>query len=206
MFDRKWHWETIYKDQRPEDASWFQRDPDKSLELIFSVCVPQESRVIDVGGGSSLLVDKLLEAGYRKIVVLDISEKALQHVQNRLGSKASQVSWITCDSTQFKALSTFDLWHDRAAFHFLTEKTDRDKYISCLRSSLKREGYFILATFSMDGPDRCSHLPVRRYDKSLVVAELGPGFELVREMDEIHKTPSGKEQNFSYFMFKKTRD
>ena len=200
---RKEHWEKIYAEKKPGEVSWFQQNPEKSLELILSISSPQDDRIIDVGGGASVLVDKLLKNGFHFISVLDISEKALQYTKERLGSLADKITWITEDVTTFNPTANFDLWHDRAVFHFLTEKEDREKYVSAVKKSLKKDGYLIIATFAKDGPDKCSNLPVRQYDLALVQEELGNDFQLVRETFETHVTPWGKPQKFSYFLFKK---
>jgi SAM-dependent methyltransferase len=203
MHERKEHWEKIHATKKPNEVSWYQQKPEKSLKLILESAESKESAIIDVGGGASTLADRLLELGYKRISVLDISEKALQCSKKRLGPAAEKVNWIEGDVTEFVLDGRFDLWHDRAVFHFLIEKSDRAKYIDRVKQSLKKDGFLILATFAMDGPDQCSGLPVRRYDTGLVLEEFGSGFDLVRELSENHITPWGKEQNFKYFLLKK---
>jgi SAM-dependent methyltransferase len=157
-----------------------------------------------VGGGASILPDLLLGQGYKNISVLDISENALKYPKERLGSLADKIHWIVNDATAFVPNEKYDVWHDRAVFHFLTEKADREKYVSCVKGALKKGGFLILATFAKDGPDKCSNLSVRQYDSTLVSEEFGEGFELKRELTEMHKTPWGKEQKFSYFVLERT--
>jgi ubiquinone/menaquinone biosynthesis C-methylase UbiE len=203
MVDRKDHWEKIYSVKKPDEMSWYQLNPEKSLELIGSVSASKDDHIIDVGGGASLLVDCLLEQGFKNISVLDISENTLKYAKQRLSNLAEKVDWIVADATLFVSKKKYDIWHDRAVFHFLTEKADREKYVSCVNRSLKKEGFLIVAAFAKDGPDKCSDLPVRQYDVGLIRAELGDEFELVRETVEVHKTPWGKDQKFNYFLFRK---
>jgi ubiquinone/menaquinone biosynthesis C-methylase UbiE len=203
MFDRKAHWEKIYGEKKPHEVSWYQSNPQKSLELIASTGISKEEPVIDVGGGASLLVDMLLEKGFQNVTVLDISEKALQYAQQRLGELEGKVKWLVSDITEFESTEKFGLWHDRAVFHFLTEKIDRDKYFARVKRSLKKGGFLILCAFAKDGPDKCSNLNVRQYDASLVREEFGEGFDLLQETSEIHQTPWGKDQKFEYFLLKR---
>ncbi len=203
MFDRKTHWEKIYGEKKPNEVSWYQENPQKSLDLITSTDVSKEEPVIDVGGGASLLVDMLLEQGFQNVTVLDISEKALQYAQQRLGELEGKVKWLVSDITEFESTEKFGLWHDRAVFHFLTEKIDREKYVARVRRSLKKGGYLILSAFAKDGPDKCSNLNVRQYDAALVREEFGEGFDLLQETSEIHQTPWGKDQKFEYFLLKR---
>ncbi len=164
----------------------------------------KDASVIDVGGGTSVLVDLLLEAGFKQVSVLDISENALKYAKRRLGPLAGKVHWIETDATTFVSEEKYDVWHDRAVFHFLTEKADRERYVSRVRDSLKKGGSLILAAFAKDGPDKCSNLNVRQYDSALVKEEFGEGFELAQELTEVHRTPWGKDQKFNYFLLKKT--
>lgn len=204
MFDRKEHWEKIYSEKKPTEVSWYQQKSEKSLELINAVSMSKDASVIDVGGGTSVLVDLLLEAGFKQVSVLDISENALKYAKRRLGPLAGKVHWIETDATTFVSEEKYDVWHDRAVFHFLTEKADREKYVSRVRDSLKKGGSLILAAFAKDGPDKCSNLNVRQYDSALVKEEFGEGFELAQELTEVHRTPWGKDQKFNYFLLKKT--
>jgi SAM-dependent methyltransferase len=203
MLDRKEHWEKIYAEKKPTEVSWYQQKPEKSLGLINAVSASKDASIIDMGGGASLLVDRLLDAGFKHVSVLDISENALKYTKQRLGPLAGKVHWIVSDATSFSSGEKYDIWHDRAVFHFLTEKIDREKYVSRTRESLKKGGFLILAVFAKDGPDKCSHLPVRQYDSALVMEEFEEDFELTQELTEVHRTPWGKDQKFNYFLLKK---
>jgi SAM-dependent methyltransferase len=201
--DRRVHWERIYAERKPDEVSWFQEVPRLSLELIRASGVPKDAALLDVGGGASRLVDFLLEEGCSRISVLDIAGRALDHSRERLGERAKLVNWIEADITTFSSRETYDLWHDRAVFHFLTEESDRRKYVACVRGALKPGGALILAAFAPDGPSTCSGLPVRRCDAGLLQSTLGEGFELLQEASEVHRTPWSTEQKFGFFLFKK---
>jgi SAM-dependent methyltransferase len=198
----KAHWERVYVDGC-EDVSWFQARPDLSLRLIASSGVAKDAGIIDVGGGASPLVDCLLDEGYSPLAVLDISPTALRYARDRLGSRARLVNWFEADVTTFDPPHRFGLWHDRAVFHFLTDAVERRAYVQTLRRTLTSDGAAIIATFAMDGPMRCSGLPVERYDARKISAELGPEFLLIEEVSELHRTPSGAGQAFSYFHFRR---
>ncbi len=204
MPNREEHWEKIYSEKNPDEVSWFQEVPKKSLDLINLSGVSKDGNVIDVGGGASVLVDRLLENGMKNITVLDISSKALEYAKKRLGNRAQQVKWVVADVTQFNPSEKFDLWHDRAVFHFLTEASDRKRYAEIVGHSIKPGGHLILASFALDGPDKCSNLPVCRYDGEMIEHELGNNFKLIKEDSETHLTPWKKEQKFRYFLFSKT--
>jgi len=204
--NRKDHWEQVYQTKAPDDVSWFQTRPATSLKLVESSGVGKDAGIIDVGGGASVLVDFLLDAGFTKLAVLDISAAALEHARQRLGSRASLVEWCEADVTTFNPPRQFGLWHDRAVFHFLTAKADRQKYVETLKRTLAADGHLIIATFAIDGPLKCSGLDVSRYDAASVCAELGTGFRLVEQVDETHSTPWATEQKFSYFRFAKSAD
>lgn len=199
--NRKDHWEQVYQSKAPDDVSWFQTRPAISLQLIESSGVGKEAGVIDVGGGASVLVDFLLQAGFSKLGVLDISAAALEHARRRLGKRADTVEWLEMDVTTFQPARQFGLWHDRAVFHFLTDKADRQKYVQTLKRTLTPDGQAIIATFAMDGPPKCSGLEVSRYDAASIGAELGAEFHLVELASETHTTPWQTEQKFSYFRF-----
>lgn len=199
MSDKKTHWERIYGDKAPHEVSWFQPQPTLSLQLIKDIQLPQNAAIIDVGGGSSVLVDHLLAEGYTDLSVLDISAKALAYAQNRLGEKASQVSWYEKDVTQFVPDRRFSLWHDRAVFHFLTEKSDRVSYVEILKRTLVLGGHLIIAAFALGGPSKCSGLDIVQYDAEKLISELGEAFKLIAHKTEIHTTPTNLEQKFAYF-------
>lgn len=202
-FDRKDHWENVYTKKSPLEVSWYQTHPAISLDLIASTGIDHSARIIDVGAGASVLVDKLLEAGYKDITVLDIASKAMDYAKERLGSRAQKVVWVVADITEFEPSQQYDLWHDRAVFHFLTDKTDRRKYVEALKKTLKPEGHLILSAFSLEGPPQCSGLSVERYDVEKMKKELGDEFEFITSKRESHVTPWQAEQEFIYCHFKK---
>ncbi len=197
----KEHWNHVYQTKAHDDVSWYQSRPARSLHLIETCGVGKQEGIIDVGGGASVLVDFLLDAGFTRLAVLDISAAALAHSKERLGARAGDVEWFEADVTGFTSPHYFNLWHDRAVFHFLTDKADRQKYVQTLKRTLTPDGRVIIATFAIDGPLKCSGLEVARYDASAIVAEFGEGFRLLEQVDETHTTPWGTEQEFSYFRF-----
>ncbi len=198
----KAHWEKIYQTLLPTEVSWYQERPDLSLRLLNTVGIRPQDPILDVGGGTSVLVNYLLEAGYTQLGVLDLSAAALQQTRARLGDKASQVQWIEADVTRFQPQQRYKFWHDRAVFHFLTEARDRANYVQVLKAALLPESYVIIATFAADGPQKCSGLKVSRYDAPKIRAELGDEFELLEMQHESHVTPKQVEQKFTYFLFK----
>ncbi len=201
MFNRKTHWENIYQDNAPQDVSWHQQEPFLSLQFIQNTGLRLDEPIIDVGGGASLLVDYLLSSGYLDIGVLDISEHALANTKTRLGEATRKINWYAIDITKFKPPRQYALWHDRAVFHFLTAEPEREQYIQVLNQSLRTGGHLIIAAFATGGPQKCSGLDIVQYNKSRISAELGQGFDLVEEADELHITPTNVEQKFSYFRF-----
>jgi 2-polyprenyl-3-methyl-5-hydroxy-6-metoxy-1,4-benzoquinol methylase len=198
---RKHHWEEVYAAKAATEVSWFQPIPATSLAMIRASGIALDASVIDVGGGASTLVDHLLAAGYRSITVLDLAASALDVARRRLGQAADRIDWITADILTWRPAARFDLWHDRAVFHFLTEPPQRKAYLDTLKLALKPGGTAILATFALDGPDRCSGLPVQRYSPASLAAELGGEFTLVESASEEHLTPSGAVQRFVYCRF-----
>ncbi|HEY9183867.1 MAG TPA: class I SAM-dependent methyltransferase [Salegentibacter sp.] len=199
----KTHWEKVYKSKKYEEATWYQEKPLTSLEMIAALDLPETAAIIDVGGGDSNLVDYLMEEGYRDISVLDISEKALDHAQERLGERAEQVSWIAADASSFEPEKMYHLWHDRAAFHFLTEKEQVEDYLINLERSVKRGGFVVLATFSEYGPTKCSGREIKQYSKEELSALLEEKFETLECRNVDHITPSGGKQNFTFCSFRK---
>jgi ubiquinone/menaquinone biosynthesis C-methylase UbiE len=197
----KEHWEQVYRTKAVDDVSWYQVRPAVSLKTIEASGVGKDQTIIDVGGGASVLVDFLLEAGFRRLAVLNISETALGRAKQRLGAAAAQVEWIQADVTHFDPARRFNLWHDRAVFHFLTNKDDRQHYLETLKRTVCAHGHVIIASFAIDGPSKCSGLEVVRYDASSICAELGEGFQLVEQVEETHTTPWNTKQKFSYFRF-----
>ncbi len=202
MTDWKSHWEGIYSDRTPDEVSWFQSEPALSLDLISRAGLPQGAEVLDLGSGASALVDRLLDLGYR-VSALDVSPKALAASKERLGPKAERVNWIVADACVWEPARTFDLWHDRAVFHFMTEPGQRAGYINGLRKGLRVGGHLVVATFAPDGPEKCSGLPVRRYDTWLLLESLGPGFRLLHQASEEHRTPRNAVQKFQYYLLRR---
>ena len=201
MINRKQHWDQIYIDKSPLDVSWYQKEPALSLGLIQHSNIRKDEFIIDVGGGASILVDRLLHRGYTRLAVLDISTKALEVAKQRLADRATEIEWHRQDITGFQPAHKYALWHDRAVFHFLIEAADRKKYVEVLKRSLTLQGHLILAAFAIGGPERCSGLDIVQYDSIKISRELGTDFRLVEETTESHVTPAGKEQKFSYFRF-----
>lgn len=194
------HWETVYASKGDAELSWTQAEPATSLSLIAEAC--SADRVIDVGGGTSLLAERLLDRGYA-VTVLDISQAAIDRARLRLGDLASEVDWMVADVTAGPDLGTFDVWHDRAVFHFLAAAADRAAYVALLARSIPVGGHAVIATFALDGPGKCSGLDVRRYDSSALAAELGPRFRLLKSVPELHSTPWNTPQSFQYSLFER---
>lgn len=201
----KSHWEQVYASKSPTEVSWFQPRAERSLRLIQEAGMAAPVRIIDVGGGASTLVDDLLDAGYGEVTVLDLSAHALAAAQSRLGVRAREVRWIEANVLE-AALPRhgFDVWHDRAVFHFLTDPADRHAYVRQVLHAVRPGGLVIVATFAPDGPERCSGLPVVRYDPEGLHAEFGAPFSLLRHEREAHHTPTGKVQQFIYCMCRRT--
>jgi 2-polyprenyl-3-methyl-5-hydroxy-6-metoxy-1,4-benzoquinol methylase len=199
---RQAHWENVYTRKGESEVSWFQENPAPSLELIAEVAATPDAAIIDVGGGASRLVDNLIEKRFRNITVLDLSASALDAAQTRLGERSAKVHWIITDVTNWEPQQAYDIWHDRAAFHFLTEASHRAAYIERLGQALKIEGHAIIATFALDGPERCSGLPVVRYDAASLGQALGLGFMLIRTNRHEHATPWGSQQIFQFSVFR----
>jgi SAM-dependent methyltransferase len=197
---RQQHWESVYQSKTDAEVSWTEADPVTSLSLIREAC--RAGRVIDVGGGTSALAERLLDAGY-SVAVLDISATALSRARARLGGRGDGVEWIVADVTKNPELGTFDVWHDRAVFHFLTDAKGRAAYVDLMSRTIAPGGHVVMATFAPDGPEKCSGLPVRRYDGPSLAAELGAGFRLVKSTAETHHTPWGKPQQFTFTLFQR---
>ena len=201
--DRQAHWQNVYKEKGENQVSWFQERPTISLELIEAAGAKPNSAIIDIGGGASRLVDALIDKGYRDLTVLDLSASAVSIAKTRLGQSAALVKWIVADVTQWEPPGRYDLWHDRAAFHFLTEVSDRTAYIERLKNALPVGGHAIIGTFALDGPERCSGLPVVRYDAAQLALMLTPLFTLVDMRRHEHKTPWGAIQQFQFGVFRR---
>lgn len=198
----KSHWEGIYTEKPPQDVSWFQQEPTISLKIIQRIG-DKNARIIDVGGGASVLVDHLLKLGYSNLAVLDISGKAIEYVKKRLSDQATKIEWFEKDITEFIPLHTYDIWHDRAVFHFLIDIKSRQLYINALKNTVKSGSHVIIATFAKDGPTKCSGLDIVQYDNRSIQHELGNEFILLESQFETHITPAGREQHFIYFIFQR---
>ena len=202
--DAKLHWERIYHTLAPIELSWYQKHPRFSLELIQSTGAPKTAQIIDVGGGTSTLVDELLAAGYQHITVLDLAGTALELARQRLGARAAAVKWVEADITTVELPPHgYDIWHDRAVFHFLTQPDERLRYVETMRRAVRSDGHVIVATFALEGPTRCSGLDVVRYSPASLANEFGVEFELVKSARELHRTPLGVEQAFQYCSFRR---
>lgn len=195
------HWNTVYSTKQAHEVSWTQEIPQTSLDFIRSFTVPKTAKIIDIGGGDSKLVDYLLDEGYENITVLDISDKALERAKSRLGLKANKVKWITSDITEFEPDTTYDVWHDRATFHFLTTPEQISKYLNVAKKAIT--GYLTVGTFSENGPTKCSGLPIKQYTELELQTELALGFKKIRCITEDHITPFQTVQNFLFCSFKK---
>lgn len=203
-WNRKKHWENIYQTKTFEEVSWYQRTPQVSLDFFKELEVPKDARIIDIGGGDSYFVDYLLLLGYQNITVLDISEAALEKAKQRLGKEASaQVQWIVGDIVEVKLPGIYDVWHDRAAFHFLIEKQEVSQYIQKLNTSLSEQGIVILGTFSEEGPLKCSGIPIQQYSEDSLTNCLKDNFNKMNCKTVTHQTPFGTQQNFIFCSFKK---
>ncbi|WP_426671401.1 class I SAM-dependent methyltransferase [Mucilaginibacter sp. McL0603] len=199
--NRKAHWENVYATKNPDQVSWTQHIPQVSLDLIHSFHLPKTAKIIDIGGGDSKLVDYLLEEGYEDITILDISATALEKAQSRLGSKSKQVKWIVSDITEFEPHEIYDVWHDRAAFHFLTTENQIDTYLNIAQIAISK--YMVIGAFSENGPEKCSGLPIKQYSESQLVDQLSNYFTSIKCMNEDHVTPFKTIQNFLFCSFKR---
>lgn len=197
------HWQQVYTDKAVDEVSWFQPSPAPSLEALDRLGATADRSLIDVGGGTSNLVDALLDRGWSDLTVLDISSAALEAAKQRLASDEAKVEWLFADITSWSPLRTYDIWHDRAVFHFLTDSGDREAYRRRLLQALAPGGAVVMATFSLSGPERCSGLPVQRYDAEGLARELGPDFVVVDHWGEDHVTPWGSPQSFTWCLFRR---
>jgi 2-polyprenyl-3-methyl-5-hydroxy-6-metoxy-1,4-benzoquinol methylase len=204
--NRQAHWDNVYAAKGEDEVDWFQETPAPSLELIALAGVAKSAGIIDIGGGASRLVDWLVAQGYADVTVLDLSAAALHAARVRLGDKLDRVTWVTADVTEWRPSRLYDLWHDRAAFHFLTDPDDQQAYVSNLRGALRVGGHAIIGTFALDGPERCSGLLVNRCDSKTLADALGPGFELIDARRHEHVTPWGAIQKFQFSTFRRQRD
>jgi 2-polyprenyl-3-methyl-5-hydroxy-6-metoxy-1,4-benzoquinol methylase len=201
---RQEHWSNVYQDKAPTAVSWYQETPKPSLRALDRLGASPSSSLIDVGGGASNLVDALLAQGWRDITVLDIAAPALESAKARLGPLSDKVQWEVADITHWQPRRLYDVWHDRAVFHFLTEPEQRIAYRRSLMKGLAPAGLVIVATFALDGPDKCSGLPVQRYDAPTLAKELGDDLTLVEDWREEHVTPWGAKQSFTWCAFRRS--
>ena len=204
-FDRKKHWENIYQTKELKDVSWFQHTPETSLEFFKHFDVPTTAKVIDIGGGDSLLVDHLLDLGYEDISVLDISKAAIERAKKRLGDRAENVKWIVSDATAFKPTEKYDFWHDRASFHFLTNEEDISSYLETAQKYINSLGVMVIGTFSEQGPMKCSGIEVKKYSESTMTNRLINLFEKIKCITVDHKTPIDTIQHFVFCSFRKSQ-
>jgi SAM-dependent methyltransferase len=200
---RKTHWEGVYNTKGAREVSWFQENPTPSLELIALAGLSTDAAIIDIGGGASRLVDALVHRKVGKITVLDLSAAALDAARERLGDRGVDVKWLVADVTTWEPSRTYDLWHDRAAFHFLTDASDRSAYVGRLKKAVRAGGHVVIGTFAPDGPERCSGLPVMRHDAGTLGAILGAEFSLLDSRRHDHTTPWGAVQRFQFSTFRR---
>jgi SAM-dependent methyltransferase len=200
---RQAHWENVYTTKGEKEVSWFQENPAPSLELIALIGLSKDAAVIDIGGGTSRLVDDLHARKYRRLTILDLSGAALAAARERLGDQGADVQWLIADITKWEPTQTYDLWHDRAAFHFLTDHTDQSAYVDRLKKAVKPGGHVIIGTFAPDGPERCSGLPIVRHDANTLAGVLGGDFVLTDTRRHDHATPWGAVQRFQFSTFRR---
>ena len=201
--NKRSHWENVFSKKKLDEVSWYQPIPKDSLEFVQQLSLPKTAAIIDIGGGDSLFVDHLLQMGYNNITVLDISAEAISKAKNRLGEKAKRVNWVVTDILEFKSNVQFDCWHDRAAFHFITTPEDVKIYLSKAQQHIKPNGKLIIGTFSTDGPEKCSGLPIKQYNESLLTVTLQKWFKKIRCITTDHITPFKTIQNFLFCSFQK---
>jgi 2-polyprenyl-3-methyl-5-hydroxy-6-metoxy-1,4-benzoquinol methylase len=200
-FDRKNHWENIYETKELSTVSWYQPTPHTSLKLVEEAKLPKNAKIIDIGGGDSLLADHLLDLGYSDITVLDISHKAIERAKARLSHKAATVKWIVADASDFESSEKYDFWHDRAAFHFLTKEAEIRNYVENLNQKLSNIGVVAIGTFSENGPKKCSGIEIQQYSETTMKATFAEYFEQQKCFTIDHQTPSGNIQNFVFCTF-----
>ncbi len=201
--DAKQHWEKIYQSKEFRDVSWYQSEPLVSLEFIQQLNIPLSAAIIDVGGGDSFLVDYLLKKGYTNVTILDISATAIQKAKKRLGKDANKVKWVVCDISEFQSSEKYDFWHDRAAFHFLTEEGQIQHYLFAANAHISSNGKMVIGTFSDNGPEKCSGLPIKQYKESSLTSILSRWFQKIKCITTDHITPFQTAQNFLFCSFQK---
>jgi len=202
MFDKKQHWESVYSHRKLTEVSWYEPIPETSLSIIKKFKLPKDASIIDIGGGDSLFVDYLLRLGYTNITVLDISAHAIGRAKERLGDKAESVNWAVSDVLNYNPSVQYDLWHDRATFHFFTESADQQQYLDRAHQCLNPGGYMVLSTFSVAGPSKCSGLSVQQYSETSLSNMFGAYFEKIKCINKLHATPLHVIQKFIYCSFR----
>jgi SAM-dependent methyltransferase len=203
MSERKKHWENIYQTKDLKDVSWYQPTPTTSLNFLKEFNIQKNAKIIDIGGGDSFFVDNLLKLGYTDVSVLDISEASLERAKQRLGKDADKVKWIVADAADFHPKEQYDFWHDRAAFHFLTNESEIENYVQTIKGSIKPEGVLVLGTFSEEGPKKCSGIEIKQYSEKSMTARLTKFFNKVKCITVNHHTPFDTIQNFIFCSFKR---
>lgn len=201
--DRVKHWENIYQTKDSKEVSWYQPNPTTSLEFIKQLSIPTTAKIIDIGGGDSFFVDHLIDLGYTDITVLDISATSLDKAKLRLGNRATKVKWIVADVVTFKPNEQYDFWHDRAAFHFLTQEQEITNYINTIHKSITPNGVLVIGTFSEQGPSKCSGIVVKRYSETTITERFNKFFKKIKCITVDHRTPFNTIQNFIFCSFKK---
>ncbi|MFK7001526.1 class I SAM-dependent methyltransferase [Flavobacterium oreochromis] len=201
--EKKAHWENVFSTKKENEVSWYEKKPETSIELINKLNLPKDAKIIDIGGGDSYLIDHLLDLGYTNLYLLDISAKAIERTQKRLGKNSKKVNFITTDIVHFISEEKFDLWHDRASFHFLTDPSDITTYKNITTKNIQEKGKLIIGTFSTSGPLKCSGLPITQYTAATLREVFEPDFTLIEKQAIEHKTPFETIQNFIYCSFKK---
>jgi len=202
-FDRKKHWNNIYQTKSLDEVSWYQQVPATSLDFVKQFKLTKSARIIDIGGGDSYLVDHLLSLGYQDITVLDISEQAIDKAKKRLGKRAKNVKWIISDAANFQPSEKYDFWHDRAAFHFLTDQKEIESYLNTLNIGVKPEGILVIGAFSEQGPENCSGINIKQYSEKTITDQLKNFFKKIKCIKVDHETPSGSIQNFLFCSFRR---
>lgn len=203
VVDRKQHWDAVYAERRDDEVSWYQEHPERSVEVIRALARDAATPVIDVGGGSSRLVDQLVAAGYTDITVLDVAGRSLDNARRRLDRSAAHITWVVADVLTFAPQRRYALWHDRAVFHFLCDPVERSAYIDTLAAAVAPGGHVAIATFAADGPQECSGLPIQRYSSTLLTEALASVCSPLGFEHELHLTPAGAEQHFLYGHFRR---
>lgn len=203
MSEKKQHWEKVFATKQENEVSWFQPKPETSINFFIENQIPKDAKIIDIGGGDSYLIDNLLDLGYQNLFLLDISANAIERIKNRLGAKAEKITFIVSDIVDFQPEITFDVWHDRASFHFLITENEVATYKELVSNSIATNGFLFLGTFSENGPLKCSGLEIKQYSETKFEAIFGNDFEKIKCFEENHQTPFDTTQNFIFCEFKK---